>query len=197
MIRQRAHCAPHTIRGETTHACVFNPALPLPPPRAFPSPQGMGGADLPTIQRLSTCTPWTEQVSTPDPFFFTLAALHWGGARGPKIGLAAEDPADTLKVEAMRAWISENWFPRTELASIPCVDVEALSTGASRRRREEQKKLDYGTYTHCADEYGVCTCARTPTRRLWRRGTRETPPARPHSHGWRVLAVVPGGSTAH
>jgi hypothetical protein len=30
--------------------------------------------DLPTIQRLSTCEAWTDYLTTPDPFFYTLAA---------------------------------------------------------------------------------------------------------------------------
>jgi hypothetical protein len=120
-----------------------------------------GGIDLPTVQATSSCTPWTQWVDVPDPFFYTLAALHWGGPTGPKIALVASDPSDQHKLLKMQKWISDHWYPAVHLPSIPCVDIKDVHGSRDQRREgdDDEDDDDEPSYPICSAEGEPCACA--------------------------------------
>lgn len=69
----------------------------------------------------SHCEAWTQKRNTALPFHEVLAYLHWSGKR---LALAVHNPADIPKVEAMRDFIAEQWYPATWYANIPCKNLE-------------------------------------------------------------------------
>jgi ATP-binding cassette subfamily A (ABC1) protein 3 len=101
--------------------------------------------------RISDCTPFNELVTVPRPFFHLLAQLHW--YEDAKLGMAADRAEDVPKLEKMRAWISENWYPRRRMRNIPMCRDNSLTHypfRASGFDRKYNKKSCYPRvhYTH-------------------------------------------------
>lgn len=68
-------------------------------------------------RRTTDCTPFNELVTVPRPFFSFLAMLHWYD--DAKLGLAVDRAQDVPKLQLMRRWIADNWYPRQRLNHIP------------------------------------------------------------------------------
>eukprot|EP01052_Picozoa_sp_SAG31_P035728 SAG31_NODE_4350_length_3324_cov_2.540155_1_plen_803_part_10 len=118
--------------------------------------KNMADSEVQTV--VSTCESVSEFVFQPDPFFFTLAALHWAQDGGPKIALTASDPADIPKVRRFQQWVTQHWYPEQIMAEIPCVDLEIRDKGNLwRADRDRAERAEFGQYRHCANEVGIVT----------------------------------------
>jgi hypothetical protein len=82
-------------------------------------------ATQPDVDRVTSCSPFVESLTRPEPFWRNLVELH--AMPGVKLALAAEDPADVEKVRRMRSWISSEWYPRQNLSDVPCFAGEIVA----------------------------------------------------------------------
>eukprot|EP01048_Picozoa_sp_COSAG05_P007166 COSAG05_NODE_498_length_9248_cov_20.530003_7_plen_939_part_00 len=104
------------------------------------------------VDTISTCESNSNFVFQPDPFFYTLAALHWAREGGPKIALTASNPLDRPKVEKFQRWVSEHWYPQQYMEQIPCVDLE-MHAESDRDDIGRSDLTDNGAYVHCANAW--------------------------------------------
>ena len=77
------------------------------------------------IRRTTDCTPFSETVTQPDPFFMWIARLHW--YEDAKFGLAADKESDVPKLQRMREWISRHWYPRHRMRHVFGCDDQKLT----------------------------------------------------------------------
>ena len=92
-------------------------------------------------------------VFQPDPFFYTLVALHWALDGGPKLALTAERPEDIPKVRRFQRWVSEHWYPQQHMKEIPCADLELRDKETQWEVRDRGEALaESGAYVMCARE---------------------------------------------
>ena len=117
---------------------------------------------------VSTCPPYTNYYYRGQTTWFDVQSML--SHQGRTLALAYDDPADKPKVEAMRAWISKNWYPRTTVAKFQCDTVERRrgaptrhfdADGVSRNSRGTQncsahtKQLGVRTASGGGGSFGV------------------------------------------
>ena len=72
--------------------------------------------------------------------------MHW--YKDAKLGLAADREEDVPKLQAMRQWISDNWYPKQYLIAIPNCEDNYLTHypfRASGFDRHFEKRLNCGS----------------------------------------------------
>eukprot|EP01043_Picozoa_sp_COSAG02_P059986 COSAG02_NODE_7748_length_2863_cov_1.578871_1_plen_419_part_10 len=109
-------------------------------------------ATQPDQDRTSSCRPYTEVVKEVEPFFRLLTHLH--ALEHVKIAMAAETAADVPKVRRMREWISREWYPRQELADVPCMAGEIIAGDIGWNDDAVEKALLQGAIRNCT-HHGV------------------------------------------
>ena len=83
------------------------------------------GVDNKGLRRTTDCTPFTETVTQPDPFFMWVSRLHW--YEDAKFGMAADNAEDVAKLQRMREWISRHWYPRHRMQRVYGCDDDLLT----------------------------------------------------------------------
>ena len=95
------------------------------------------------LQKFSTDTARASFMKT------TLLPLHLRPRY--KLALAAASAADVPQVEAFRAWVTANWFPRQLLPIVPCLptqDPRVASAGNGRSNRGERRRAQAAAANH-------------------------------------------------
>lgn len=124
-------------------------------------------AEAGEITTISTCESNSKYVFQPDPFFYTIVALHWARDGGPKLALTADKPEDIVKVRRFQQWVSEHWYPEQYMSEIPCADLELRDKRTEWEIRDTREQLvEAGAYVMCAEEelerfstkYATCWC---------------------------------------
>lgn len=109
-------------------------------------------ATQPDQDRVASCRPYTEVVDVIEPFFRLLTQLH--ALEHVKIAMAAESQTDVPKVRRMREWISRVWYPRQELADVPCMAGEIIAGDIGWDRGAAKEASLRGAIRNCT-HHGV------------------------------------------
>lgn len=113
-------------------------------------------ATAPDEDRITSCKTYIDSMRKPKSFSQILMELH--SLRHVKLALAAEHPEHVAGLQHFRSWVTEHWYPRMEMADVPCFQGELVAGDLGW----DEESMREGVVSTGRDEY-VCseTCGQS------------------------------------